>query len=566
VAATARGDLQRPPRTPAIALSAAMTVMLLIFAIFLFTPPQTSPPSIAEIAPQAVKQILEAPPNQALNKPGDAKSGGAGAPTPTPTPSPTVPPAQAKDGLTKPRAHNCINGRQIEDAQAPPCVPYWDPNNKNGGDLDPAHGIFGDHINIVDPDYSQFMDPALEVFFNNRFEFYGRKIRLIPMSNGGGAKDADIAAAQEAQQHQAFASLESPFGGGFYYAQALAAEHIVYASARPLTTEAGLRSMAPYVWEYPMVADRIMRNEADWICNRLAGQNAIHGSGTTGTGENIATTPRSFGVIMEKDYDDNPLTQQPLLDELSAQCGINIPKSAQVGPMNSGDAGNPSNSSQAILNLKQSGVTSVICLCIHNTTSRLGAAATSQGYFPEWLLSSYYLLDNDNLLEPNETGFAADQRQHIIGIGMVPREVAIESQPARQAVREGDPSGQTYYNPQAGTYYQLNWIYHTLLLVASGIQMAGPHLSAQTFADALHRTVFPNPDTPLNEGHVGFTDGGFWMTQDAAEFYYSNSAQGPYGDDGPGAICYVDRGRRHANGAFTRGDPFYPPGGACDAK
>ena len=40
------------------------------------------------------------------------------------------------------------------------------------------------------------------------------------------------------------------------------------------------------------------------------------------------------------------------------------------------------------------------------------------------------------------------------------------------------------------------------------------------------------------------------MTEDVAEYWWSNTARGPYGDDA-GTICYVDGGRRFSFGGWA---------------
>src|SRR5207249_12173565 len=87
--------------------------------------------------------------------------------------------------------------------------------------------------------------------------------------------------------------------------------------------------------------------------------------------------------------------------------------------------------------------------------------------------------------------------------------------------------------------------YRDLLLLASGIQMAGPNLTPGTFEAALQRTVFPNPPSPLFAGHVGFSTGSHRQTIDAAEWWWSVNTVSPYKRPN-GTICYVDHGLRHS--------------------
>jgi hypothetical protein len=108
--------------------------------------------------------------------------------------------------------------------------------------------------------------------------------------------------------------------------------------------------------------------------------------------------------------------------------------------------------------------------------------------------------------------------------------------------------------------------YRNLLLIASGIQMAGPGLTPETFQAGLQRALFPNPDTGIMAGHVGFNGGSHAMTIDAAEYWWSNADRGPLPDESSGgAWCYVDHGRRHSlsNPWPIGGDPFFNQ--PCDA-
>jgi hypothetical protein len=112
----------------------------------------------------------------------------------------------------------------------------------------------------------------------------------------------------------------------------------------------------------------------------------------------------------------------------------------------------------------------------------------------------------------------------------------------------------------------LNLAYRAMLLLASGLQMAGPDLTPQTFAAGLGKAQFPNPATELRMGAVGFPGGVHGMTQDATEFWWSIQDQGPYVNQGPsgGTLCYVNHGARILPGAWpatpvdgSANDPYF---------
>jgi len=99
------------------------------------------------------------------------------------------------------------------------------------------------------------------------------------------------------------------------------------------------------------------------------------------------------------------------------------------------------------------------------------------------------------------------------------------------------------------------------LVIASGIQMAGPDLNPTTFRDGLRRTHFPNPQTSIRAGDVGYPSDGYSETDDAAEWWFSTTAIGPFSDSSshPGTVCYVDGGLRRRIGQYPHNapDPFF---------
>jgi hypothetical protein len=552
----------RRHRGPAMGYTALMIGLVVVFTAMLLTAPQTQRPAIAEIAPQAVAQIKDAPQEQASTNGSGADVGGTGlggqspesaTTTTAPPPNPSATGSGAPDLKSIKR---CVGNppRQTEDPQSPPCVPYWDPSRDNGGAT--SFGVTREDITIAVPDYVQPVHDALANYFNARFEFYGRKLVLKPVTQGtDGTQGGEEQAAIEAHDSlRAFASTDNPYGGGFWYAQYLADRKIIYSAMRPLSAESYLTRFRPYVWQYPMSADRIFANIGEWLCNRLAGQNAVHAGGTDAQGRPLQAERRKFGLVVERDYDENPLNPGALTQELDA-CGNHV---AQEIDWNAGEGRNPATATDAVLKMQQAGVTSIICLCIHNATEELGSGASGQGYFPEWLLSSYYLLDNNYLTGHEPTsGLPPDEREHVMGLAFVPREWNLPSHMSYQAGREGGPT--TFgVDDNSGQAYVLDNAYRSLLLIASGIQMAGPHLTPETFEQGLQHASFPNPAHELVAGRVGFGGGLHTMTLDAAEWFYSNSAQSPYLRDGAGAMCYVDHGARHTSGNWPKGgDPFY---------
>jgi len=162
-------------------------------------------------------------------------------------------------------------------------------------------------------------------------------------------------------------------------------------------------------------------------------------------------------------------------------------------------------------------------------------------------------------------GPPSDELASTFGLAFQPRQIRPELDPYNMAVHEGDPSRAP--QTEGGLLANREEDYRPLLLLASGIQMAGPNLTPATFRAGLLKARFPNPITSTHAGAVGFTASSWGMTIDAAEFWWSNTATGPYSDSGAskGTMCYVDGGRRRKLGGWSRTqrDPFFV--GACDS-
>lgn len=546
----------RRPRSPGIVYSALAVSFGVLIAAIALTTRQTPPPSTAEFAPQAIEQIKDAPNDQSSDFGSGSGPGGA------PGRDEAAAQAHAAAGGTKPpiavpRVRRCVGSppRQTEDPQSPPCVPYWE--GDNGGAT--YRGVSRDEIRL---EIKVWIGPpgsleALESYFNKRYEFYGRRLRFIDTGADLRTSPADqrAAAAETAEQVKAFASFFGNEAGQYYFHEELARRGVIGLSYQNTFTETQLARTAPYLWEYPMAPDRIFPNLGEWGCKRLAGKKAAYAG--TSDGEDLRTRTREFGLIMMRRNQDDPVTPQPLIDELR-RCGVRPAVSFDWDP--SGDA--KINATNVILQMKDAGVTSIYCLCHSAQTTEIYRAATAQLYFPEWLISSYMYQDYNGTTRGK--GHFPEQLAHTFGLSFNPKQLKLEDNPTWWALKEGDPgaSRDRYGMGNAVLDAVMNLYYRAFLMLASGIQMAGPNLTPHTFQEGLFRTRFPNPDHPAMAGKVNFI-GDHSMTDDAAEIWWSNTAVGPYDDD-QGTFCYVDGGVRYSKGVWpSTTDKFFQ--GTCDS-
>jgi hypothetical protein len=544
---------RRPGAGPGAVNGGMGLVMLLLLAVVALTARQPPPPAVAEFAPQAVEQIKEAPAEQTSefgSGEGGAGGGVGGVATTTTSTSTTLADqvTEKKKVINVARVRRCIGDppRQIEDPQSPPCVPYYE--GDNGGAT--SKGVNATEIRVAVPD-SGDEDINYQNFFNNRFEFYGRKLVLVSNRDdfAGGTPEQQVAAAVKAdEERHVFASTDATYGGGFFYYSELARRGIISAGQRSVTPASYLQSKHPYMWQYEMASDGVFASTGDWACTRLFGSVASYSKDPLLQGK-----PRKVGIILTTDSPQVPLDAGPF-NRAYARCGGKVEETVQYFV----EGQDPQNAADAALQMKAASITTVICFC---DSRQLGLAMNSsqgQGYFPEWVGTSYGRTDYNFFVKVWQA--PSTETDQLFGLSFRPRQLKPSSEPASWAVAEVSPGNQPTTSIAVSN---LNIKYRSLLLLASGIQMAGPNLTPKTFADALQRTVFPNPEHPNVPGKVSFLDRDHTMTEDATEWWWSNNGRSPYVDDPNGSLCYVDGGARRKPGQWPKADKLFQ--GPCDS-
>ena len=543
------------PRGPGYVFSALAGTLLLLVGVVALDASQPPPPTVAEFAPAALDQITDPPPRQGSDVGSGEGGQGGGGSSGSPTPSPTAAPPTATrtpTGPEVPRTRDCVEGRQIEDPQSPPCVPGW--QGDNGGAT--AFGITGDEIRVAAP-YGTFLtgDPspqwqALVSFFNQRFELYGRKIRLLTFpatgDNFAHPVPADMIsdATYVVQEAKAFASLGYPDrkGAEQTYYDELARKKVVAVIGRETAkaTEAHLAKHHPYLWTRGTAVDAQFRSYGQHVCQSWAGRPPRYGGPWA-----FPTQPavRKIAVLVNEAADGSKPDIQPLLDNLAA-CDVRPFVQTAPVPKQQGDGVNP------MLQMADEEVTTIVCVCTTDGSREYLAAAEAQGYHPEWLMGTYVNNDLDNSFSTSPPA----QTRNVFGITFWDKVLPVRDTWWYTAIRQGNPSMTPPDKMGPISTYQ------SLLLLASGIQLAGPNLTPQTFADALHRTQFPNPGAagpPYYQARVGFPNGTHSMRLDAAMYWYDITRTGNSDPTNQGRVCLVRKGPRYQYGQWSKEEPPY---------
>jgi hypothetical protein len=558
----------RRGRSPAFVYSGLSAVLIVLIAALTITASQTAPPAIAELAPAAVEQIKDAPPSQSST----AGEGDGGAGTGDPPPSTTTTAAAVAtlppEVRTVPRTRQCVGSppRQTEDPQSPPCVPLWE-GTDNGGAT--SKGVTRDSIKVAvvardnDGQLTR-QDKALEAYFNKRFEMYGRKLTLVPYTQApnfttGDKMEGDAVIVDE--QIGAFASLAygAQQGQEQVYFDALARRGIISVATSFLgpnsSAEADLAKHAPYEWSYYAPIDLIQKNLAEIICKQLVAKPPSFAGGS----QAIAPT-RQFGMIIDGTVRGaKPVTGEPLL-ALTRRCGAVWDVHVIDPPPPTTPDANVNGTKEAMTQMQGNGVTTIVCICFYNYLlgAMQNANVASPSYQPEFIVQSYGVQDVDFTVAGAWPEPASD---HVLGMRSLNKVLPRPDMPYWRAAREVDP---TYPEGQ----HNVDTKYWDLLLLASGIQLAGPSLTPQTFEQGLQRAKFPNPGcgkAPAFQACVGFDNGTHTMIKDFSMIWwdpngrsieedYTKSTNALQQARGQGSYCYADLGTRHALGTWPAGD------------
>jgi len=475
--------------------------------------------------------------------------------------------------------------RQTEDLQSPACVA----TGPEVANKDSSAGIADGKIRISYPQdvfYGSGNDRTqidrlwtdLENYFNTHFMMYGRSIQLVPFKSGNSITNPAASVNPALQKADAvtikglnaFASLGTNYDfAGSDLPDGLADSKIISVSGGlPTTDEAHLASRQPYEWYYGPTLNDMELTTGRWICNKLAKGKADFAGGDE------KGKDRKFGVIVNT-FPDVQTTTTALDQELQ-RCGVAVSARASSPYTGQDKPDAASDIDTQLLDFKTKGVTSVICIC-HENAARAGfmPAASRQQYSPEWLFTSFLHNDFARTLTfpavkaPPE---AADQMPHAFGLSFRPVVRDIADLPVAKAVKTVDPDfdwGGLKAGQGARFAAQVwDWFYYkSLLVLATGIQTAGPNLTPETFGQGLQRAEFPAAGG--TEGRASFK-GRHTMVEDSAVVWWDANAPSAWGDDnspsakpasyGPGTWCYAGNAVRFGfNDVAKAPPPFTGP-------
>ena len=450
----------------------------------------------------------------------------------------------------------------IPSVYAPPCVPAWDGGepwvNRSGETVEDnggatANGVTEDTIKVVyyipgEADLISSMQ-AFGIFdttevavqglqelvemSNELYETYGRRVELIAYQATGDGKEpgpAQADAVAVAEDIGAFASINGPTQTSAYQDE-LARQGVLCIQCGFSTTDATYAKNAPHAWGYLPSPDQLLFGVFDFGVANLHGKPAEF-AGDPAMRDQI----REWGIVH---YEQDPPVYGDLKEAAEARYEAQG-ASAKVTISYILDQATLQTQAQAIVGrLKREGVTSVVFLGDPLMPMYLTQQATLQDYHPEWLITGTVFTD------ATATGRLADQEQwaHAFGASALPARAAPELSPSWRLYEwwyGEDPEAEKTL-PLYGPVVQMLFL---------GIHMAGPELTAETFAGGLFS--YPpsggGPTTPrISFGLQGvFEEVDYVGVDDFTYVWWNAEVEGPdeQNTEGVGMWTYTFGGER----------------------
>lgn len=372
---------------------------------------------------------------------------------------------------------------------------------------------------------------ALVEWFNDNFELYGRRIELAPYEGRGQMLQEFIGAGQDAATNDsirvakeigAFADVT---GLTQPYADALARNGVVSVGA-PYMSREWFSARRPYVWSTFPDCTVTAEATSDAVNRQILGFPARH------AGPALAAEERTLAVIAPNNLEYRQCVdtfEQGLAAE-GNEVALRLDYTIDIATLQTQAAG-------LLAKVKSQGITSVSCACDPIMQMYLAQEATAQHYEPEWLLAGVGFIDTDlggQIIATN----APAQWERAFGVSpwaaLQPPERSVAHQ-AYMSVRDDRPS------------QLVDQLFHQLLVIALGVQMAGPDLTPETFETGLFSY---GPGTG-QAGAWDFSPEHYTPVTDARVLWWDPDAVSPFNGK-PGS--YVDNGERYPKGEMPEGE------------
>ena len=439
----------------------------------------------------------------------------------------------------------------------PPCMAAF--SGDNGGATAP--GVTKDTIRIAY--YSAPPDPSADALaksvnaydspeqvgatnlgfleaFAKRVQLYGRKVQLVKLQGTGTSNDEQKAQAdaQTAKSLNVFAVLGGP-SQTVSFSQTLANEGILCIGSCLISRPGAFyKANSPYIWP-GIEPDQTSTFNTEFVKKQLANKDAIYAGDAK-----FRKEKRTFAILSY----DNQGAFKPVWDAWKKKLeAAGVPIKGQVTyllniPTVQSDA------QSFVQQLKAIDATTVLFTGDPFTPIYITKEATKQGYFPEWVMAGTVFADTSVF------GRQYDPKQwaHAFGMSLIPPRIPV-TQSRYYAIYTdcGKTAAPPAYNTQGIIYANED-------LLFTGLELAGPHLTAQNFYAGMTAYPVPRRDDPADLRPVSsYGDHGIWpdgtdygSTDTTGFVWWDPKAPGEdeTGNTGTGQYRYIENGRQFLPG------------------
>ena len=513
---------------PLVYLILAMVLAVMVLPTILRPPPEQQQSSAA-LNPNAPPDEKAETILQSLKQAASRTAGATGNRNTVAAPTTTT--------IALPSRGKCFGNppRQTESAYSPPCRAAF--TGDNGGAT--TKNVTGEEITVSywhvlgmpshrgkiedtppsDEDGPYRTARVLQRYFNDRYEFYGRRLQLWAIEdNGDSEAEQRASAVKQAEQSHAFIAthLSYPFCDEF-------TRHGLVCFNGNGFQKRVYEDHSPYWWSYQMDTDTVDQMAAEYTCKKLVNRNADF------AGDLIKGQPRKVAVLTESTPNNNFRSATHVSRLTKEMCGF-TPITIDVDPAKADQV------ASAVAQLRGDGVTTVVFNAGLVAAVEFFSSADSNHYEPEWVFINNYGMDfNDAARLTSQT-----QMRHVFGMSGWELPQPFKDQDCYRAYKSVDPTTA----PDAN-FCRLHWI--DLEHIANGIQEAGPDLTAKTFEQGLYSmSELRKPSRRYAVGG-GFGPGDHSFVDDFVEMWWDTSATDPDGSE-PAAYRYPQDGKRFKPG------------------
>ncbi|MBS1837098.1 MAG: hypothetical protein JST64_05315, partial [Actinobacteria bacterium] len=370
------------------------------------------------------------------------------------------------------------------------------------------------------------------------YETYGRKVDLVRYDATGTIQD-EVAATSDAETIARDIKPFAVIGGPNLtdaFADTLARNKVMCVSCAPAQTSDWYVQRGPYVWDIQKNTVQNLEMVGQYIGNRVANRKAEYG------GAEVDGKERKLGLIALSASSAADDIRNTFLADMKKQYDTTfVDVVTYTDPVSlAGQA------AQIMAKMKSEGITTVVFMGDPLAPQTLTRNATSQGFFPEWVMTGSALVDTTIFSRT----YDQEQWKHAFG-------------PSNLFARSsGDVSGPTYlykwFFGQDPPAQQVALLLPNLQFFYSIFQGVGPKLTPQTFQDVIFTA--PIVKSTVLTPQLSWGNRKVWPTTDYAgvddqtEVFWNPTATGvdELGQQGTGMWAYVQGGKRYLPGQWPK--------------